>query len=177
MSGLPRIVLKKSYWGDDQNFSGLLMRFARGDMRGHIVSHKNDHGASYGRYGALQWWSGLKIDSREIFGASQFSTFATISAGERTSSGVSACPFRANRHHLQFSMRLQLAQKASDCHQRLAVVILAGDWKSSSNLAYAASALSSSTGSAVVGKGHADRSWRWVAGVRLMARLSSSGRL
>ena len=29
------------------------MRFARGDMRDHIVSHKNDHGASYGRYGAI----------------------------------------------------------------------------------------------------------------------------
>jgi len=29
-------------------------------MRDHIVSHKNDHGASYGRYGALQWWSWLK---------------------------------------------------------------------------------------------------------------------
>jgi hypothetical protein len=24
------------------------MPFARGDMRDHIVSHKNDHGASYG---------------------------------------------------------------------------------------------------------------------------------
>ena len=26
------------------------MRFARGDMRDHIVLHKNDHGASYCRY-------------------------------------------------------------------------------------------------------------------------------
>ena len=55
------IVLKKSFWGDDQNFSGLLMRFARGDMRDHIVSHKNDHGASYERYGVLPWWSRVKI--------------------------------------------------------------------------------------------------------------------
>jgi hypothetical protein len=30
-----------------------LMRFARGDMRDHIVSHKNGHGASYRRYGVL----------------------------------------------------------------------------------------------------------------------------
>jgi hypothetical protein len=30
------------------------MRFARGDMRDHIVSHKNDYGASYRRYGVLQ---------------------------------------------------------------------------------------------------------------------------
>ena len=40
------IVLKKSFWDDDQNFQGPLMRFARGDMRDHIVSHKNDHGPS-----------------------------------------------------------------------------------------------------------------------------------
>ena len=36
------------------------MPFARGDMRDHIVSHKNDHGASYGRCAVLQWWSRLK---------------------------------------------------------------------------------------------------------------------
>ena len=45
------------------------MPFARGDMRDHIVSHKNDHGASYGRYAVLQWWSQLKISFCEIFGA------------------------------------------------------------------------------------------------------------
>jgi hypothetical protein len=73
-------VLKKSFWGDAQNFSGLLMLFARGDMRNHIVSHKNDHGASYGRYAVLQWWSRLKISFCEIFGVVQFSTFATLSA-------------------------------------------------------------------------------------------------
>ena len=55
MSALPRIVLKKSFWDDDQNFSGPLMPFARGDMRDHIVSHKNDHGRSHGRYAVLQW--------------------------------------------------------------------------------------------------------------------------
>ena len=77
------IVLKKSFWSDDQNFSGLLMRFARGDMRNHIVSHKNDHGASYERYGVLQWWSRLKISFCEIFGVVQFSTFATLSAEKR----------------------------------------------------------------------------------------------
>jgi hypothetical protein len=51
-------VLQKSFWGADQNFSGLLMRFARGDTRDHIVSHKNDHGASYERYGVLQCGAG-----------------------------------------------------------------------------------------------------------------------
>jgi hypothetical protein len=56
------------------------MRFARGDMRDHIVSHQNDHGASYWRYGILRWRSWLKIDICEIFGVVRFSTFATISA-------------------------------------------------------------------------------------------------
>jgi hypothetical protein len=40
------IVLKKSFWGGERNFSEPLMRFARDDMRDHIVSHKNDHGPS-----------------------------------------------------------------------------------------------------------------------------------
>jgi hypothetical protein len=40
------IVLKKSFWDDDQNFPGPVMRFARGDMTNHIVSRKNDHGPS-----------------------------------------------------------------------------------------------------------------------------------
>ena len=75
-----RILLQKSSWGDDRNFSGPLMRFARGDMRDHTVSHKNDHGASYWRYGILRWRSWLKINICEIFGVVRFSTFATISA-------------------------------------------------------------------------------------------------
>jgi hypothetical protein len=40
-------VLKKSFRDDERKFLEPLMRFARGDMRDHIVSHKNDHGASY----------------------------------------------------------------------------------------------------------------------------------
>jgi hypothetical protein len=87
-----RIVLKKSFWGGDQNFSGPLMRFARGVMRDHIVSHKNDHGASYGRYAVLQWWSRLKISFCEIFGVVQFSTFATLSALSGPRAGAVSCP-------------------------------------------------------------------------------------
>ena len=60
------------------------MPFARGDVRDHIVLHKNDQGASYGRYAVLQWWSRLKISFCEIFGVVQFSTFATLSEPERT---------------------------------------------------------------------------------------------
>ena len=66
------IVLKKSFWGAVQNFSGPLMPFARGNMRDHIVSRKNDHGPWYGRYAVLQWWSRLKISFCEIFGVSAF---------------------------------------------------------------------------------------------------------
>jgi hypothetical protein len=53
------------------------MRFARSDMRGYIVSHKNDYGASHWLYGVLQWRSRLKINFCEILGAGRFSTFAT----------------------------------------------------------------------------------------------------
>ena len=60
------------------------MRFARGDMRDHIVSCKNGHRASYRRYGVLQWRSRLEINVCEIFGVVRFSTFATISAQMRS---------------------------------------------------------------------------------------------
>ena len=76
------ILLKKSFWGGDRNFLGPLMRFVRGDTRDHIISCKNDHGASYRRYGVLHWWCRLKINVCEIFGAVRFSTFA-ISARRR----------------------------------------------------------------------------------------------
>src|SRR4029077_1171331 len=83
MSALSRIVLQKAFWGAGQNFSGPLMPFAHGDMRDHTVSHTSDHGASYGRYAALQWRSRLKISFCEIFGVVRFSTFATLSGEER----------------------------------------------------------------------------------------------
>ena len=68
------------------------MRFARGDMRDHIISHRNDHGASYGRYAVLQWWSRLKISFCEIFGVVQFSTFSTLSARSRHQEGAGIRP-------------------------------------------------------------------------------------
>jgi hypothetical protein len=75
-----QILLQKSFWRDDRKLSGPLVRFARGDMRDHIVSRRNDHGASYRSYGVLQWRSRLKINVCEIFGVVRFSTFATKSA-------------------------------------------------------------------------------------------------
>ena len=85
-----RILLKKSFLGDERNFLGPLMRFARGDVRDHIASHKNDHGPSYRRYRALQRQRRLKINFCEIFGVVRFSTFATLSArtGPPTMSAV-----------------------------------------------------------------------------------------
>ena len=37
-----QIVLKKSFSPDERNFLGPLMRFARGNVRDHIISRKND---------------------------------------------------------------------------------------------------------------------------------------
>src|SRR5258706_14040721 len=56
------------------------MRFARRDVRDHIVSCQNDHRPSYWRPRALRQQERLRIDLREIFGLLRFSTFATISA-------------------------------------------------------------------------------------------------
>jgi hypothetical protein len=48
------ILLQKSFSGEERKFWRLLMRFACGDVRDLIVSHKNDHGPSHRRYRALQ---------------------------------------------------------------------------------------------------------------------------
>jgi hypothetical protein len=75
--------VEKVFWGDERNFLGPLMPFARGDVRDHIVSHKTDQGASYGRYAVLQWWSRLKINFCESFGVVQFvaAYFVTVCCG------------------------------------------------------------------------------------------------
>jgi hypothetical protein len=39
-----QILLQKSFWGGEGKFLQPLMRFARGDVRDHIVSFKIDHG-------------------------------------------------------------------------------------------------------------------------------------
>ena len=43
------ILLKKSFSVGGRNFLAPLARFARGDVRDHIVSHENDHQPSYPR--------------------------------------------------------------------------------------------------------------------------------
>src|SRR5258708_34321281 len=59
------------------------MRSARGDVRDHIVSHRNDHRPPYLSYRSLRRRRPLKIDIRAIFGVARFSTFATVSARSR----------------------------------------------------------------------------------------------
>src|ERR1700724_3299823 len=94
ISTLP-ILLQKSFLADEQNFIGALMRFARGDVSDHIVSHKNDHGPSWRRYRPSQRQRRLKINFREIFGVVRISTFATKSAKNRRS----RCDEPENRLH------------------------------------------------------------------------------
>jgi len=84
-----QIVLQKSFWGDERNFLRPLMRFVGKDVRDLIAHQKNGHGASYRRHRGSQRRNCLKFDFREILGVVQFSTFATLSADERTSSGSS----------------------------------------------------------------------------------------
>jgi hypothetical protein len=77
------------------------MRFARGDLRIHIDSYKNDHPPSYWPQKTLRQQQCLKIDFREIFGVFRFSTFSTAStpsrhrlifeAADATAVGVIAC--------------------------------------------------------------------------------------
>jgi hypothetical protein len=88
------------------------MRFARGDMRDHIVSHKNDYGAPYRRYGVLQRRSQLKINFCEIFGVGRFSIFATISA----KSGLKLLPSCAK---IPVSLILRTDKSAGRRHYRL----------------------------------------------------------
>jgi hypothetical protein len=68
------------------------MRFSPGDVRGHIVFQKDDHGAWYWHYRVLQRQSGLRISFCEIFSVARFSTFATKSA----ISGLTLCKLAAN---------------------------------------------------------------------------------
>jgi hypothetical protein len=85
------MVLKKPFSPDKRKFLGPLMRFARGDLRDHIISGKNDHRLAYRRYEALQRQRRPKMNFREILGASQFSTFSTVSAQNRHADAVAAC--------------------------------------------------------------------------------------
>jgi hypothetical protein len=45
-AGWTMLALTGAALADERNFLGMLMRFAFGDVRDRIVSHKNDHGPS-----------------------------------------------------------------------------------------------------------------------------------
>ena len=72
MSARGQILLQKSFWDDNRNLLGLLMRFVCGDVRVLIISYENDHGLSHRRYKVLQRSNRLKIGFREIFGVVRF---------------------------------------------------------------------------------------------------------
>jgi hypothetical protein len=73
-------VLKKSFWGDDQNFSGLLMRFARDDMRGpHHFTQKRPRSYVWA-LGRIAVVEPLKISFARFSASFKFSTFSTLSA-------------------------------------------------------------------------------------------------
>jgi hypothetical protein len=86
------------------------MRFARGDMKDHIVSHKNDHGASYRRYEVLPWRSRPKINFCEIFDVVRFSTFATLSA----TTGLEQCRISGQRSTALRFLDLPSVAESSD---------------------------------------------------------------
>jgi hypothetical protein len=44
-----RILLQKSFWGDERKFLEPLMHFARGDVGDRVVSSKIDHGPTHWR--------------------------------------------------------------------------------------------------------------------------------
>jgi len=75
-----RILLKKSFRGDERNFLEPVMRFMRSDVRDHVASQKNDYGPSYRCYGTSRRRSCPEISICEIFGVVRFSTFSTVSA-------------------------------------------------------------------------------------------------
>jgi len=89
MSALPQIVLQKSFFADERNLLGLLMRFVRGDVGTTSSYTKMTTDLRIGPTDLLQRQRRLKIDLREIFGFVRFSTFATRSLTKQTWLG---CP-------------------------------------------------------------------------------------
>jgi hypothetical protein len=79
-----RIALKKSFLGDAQNFLEPLMRFARGDVRDLIVSHKIDQGPSYRRHEALQRQARQKISFLRNFRCCSIFDFFNNIGAKRT---------------------------------------------------------------------------------------------
>jgi len=98
------------------------MRFARGDVRDHIVSPKNDHGPLYRPYRALKRQRRQKINFREIFGIVRFSTFSTLSARSgrrRRVTGLSAFAAKADIEHSRANVCPDPRQTSASLCRRL----------------------------------------------------------
>ena len=68
-------MLQKSFGGDERNFLGPLMGFARRDVRDHIAYQKRTMELRIGPAGLCSAEKGEEIIFREIFEAVRFSSF------------------------------------------------------------------------------------------------------
>jgi hypothetical protein len=87
MSALLRDTVAKGLLGGDRNFSGPLMRFARGEMRDHIVCTKTTREL---RIGVTEYCSGhvgQKSTFARLLTSFDFRLLQQYPPGERTSSG------------------------------------------------------------------------------------------
>ena len=88
------------------------MRFARGDLRTHIDSYKNDHRPSYWLQSTLPLQQCRKNDFREIFGVFRFSTFSTASVSLGSQSASGSGPFHASTADVQRPAATELRSAA-----------------------------------------------------------------
>jgi hypothetical protein len=88
-------VLKKPFWSDDQNFSGLLMRSARGDMRDHI--------------GRLNWWTVADAGTHRPQFVSAEATYLGSFKFARTSSMLKLAAFCLGGKSLNNQSRYRLS--------------------------------------------------------------------
>jgi hypothetical protein len=72
-----RIVLKKSFFADDEKFSGPLVRLSRCEVRDHMIYRKNGRRPSYRLYSRLQRQKSPMRHICEIFGTPRFRSFST----------------------------------------------------------------------------------------------------
>jgi hypothetical protein len=73
-------IVEKSPQAHERNFLAPLVRPTLGNVKGPIVSRKSDQRLSYMSYRGFERQRQLRTDIRENCGATQFSTFSTISA-------------------------------------------------------------------------------------------------
>ena len=114
------------------------VRFTRCNVRDHIELHKSDRRRSYRFYRALQRLRSPTFDTREIFGASRFLTFSTVSAQSGPSPKRGWCPITEFRSIILNPSRTN-STRSSGCapvegltHRSAAREGRAGRWPSGS---------------------------------------------